>query len=50
MSGKQKITTFLWYDGNAEEAANHYISIFKNSKILEVARYGTQDLDPRGRS
>jgi len=40
MSGKQKITTFLWYDGNAEEAANHYISIFKNSKILEVARYG----------
>jgi len=40
MSGKQKITTFLWFDGNAEEAVNHYISIFKNSKVLNVARYG----------
>jgi predicted 3-demethylubiquinone-9 3-methyltransferase (glyoxalase superfamily) len=37
MSRKQKITTFLWFDNNAEEAANHYTSIFKNSKILEVA-------------
>ncbi len=40
MPGKQKITTFLWFDGNAEEAVNHYISIFKNSKVLNVARYG----------
>ena len=30
----QKITTFLWYNDNAEEAANFYISIFKNGKIL----------------
>jgi len=36
----QKITPFLWFDGNAEEAANFYTSIFKNSKILNVARYG----------
>jgi predicted 3-demethylubiquinone-9 3-methyltransferase (glyoxalase superfamily) len=36
----QKITPFLWFDGNAEEAANFYTSIFKNSKILNIARYG----------
>jgi predicted 3-demethylubiquinone-9 3-methyltransferase (glyoxalase superfamily) len=36
----QKITTFLWFDGNAEEAMNHYVSIFKNSKILSVNRIG----------
>jgi predicted 3-demethylubiquinone-9 3-methyltransferase (glyoxalase superfamily) len=35
----QKITTFLWFDGKAEEAANFYTSIFKNSKIGTVARY-----------
>ena len=39
MSGKQKITTFLWFDGNAEEAAKFYVSIFKDSKIKSVARY-----------
>jgi len=36
----QKITPFLWFDGNAEEATNFYISIFKNSKIVSVTRYG----------
>lgn len=36
----QKITPFLWFDGKAEEAANFYIGIFKNSKILSVMRYG----------
>jgi predicted 3-demethylubiquinone-9 3-methyltransferase (glyoxalase superfamily) len=36
----QKITPFLWFDGRAEEAANLYVSIFKNSKILNIARYG----------
>ena len=36
----QKITPFLWYDGNAEEAANFYISIFKNSKMGKISRYG----------
>jgi predicted 3-demethylubiquinone-9 3-methyltransferase (glyoxalase superfamily) len=36
----QKITPFLWFDDNAEEAVNFYVSIFKNSKITDVARYG----------
>jgi predicted 3-demethylubiquinone-9 3-methyltransferase (glyoxalase superfamily) len=36
----QKITPFLWFDGQAEEAANFYVSIFKDSKILSVARSG----------
>ena len=36
----QKITPFLWFDDNAEEAVNLYISIFKNSKINSVSRYG----------
>ena len=48
MSIKQKITTFLWFDQNAEEAANFYISIFKNSKILGVSRYGDAGPGPKG--
>jgi predicted 3-demethylubiquinone-9 3-methyltransferase (glyoxalase superfamily) len=36
----QKITPFLWFDGKAEEAMNFYVSIFKDSKIIEVTRYG----------
>ena len=36
----QKISPFLWFDDQAEEAANYYVSIFKNSKILDVSRYG----------
>lgn len=36
----QKITPFLWFDGQAEEAAQFYTSIFKNSKIGQVSRYG----------
>ena len=35
----QKITPYLWFDGQAEEAANFYTSIFKNSKILTISRY-----------
>lgn len=35
----QKITTFLWFDDQAEEAMNHYVSIFKNSKVLSVTRW-----------
>lgn len=35
----QKITTFLWYDNQAEEAANFYVSIFKNSKIVSFTRH-----------
>ena len=34
----KKITPFLWFDDNAEEAMNFYVSIFKNSKILNVSR------------
>src|SRR5215813_299650 len=44
----QKITTFLWYDHEAEEAANFYTSIFGNSKILSVARYGNEGPGPKG--
>lgn len=36
----QKITPYLWFDDKAEEAMNFYISIFKNSKIVSVTRYG----------
>jgi predicted 3-demethylubiquinone-9 3-methyltransferase (glyoxalase superfamily) len=36
----QKITPFLWFDDRAEEAMNFYISVFKNSRILSVNRYG----------
>jgi predicted 3-demethylubiquinone-9 3-methyltransferase (glyoxalase superfamily) len=36
----QKITPFLWFDHQAEEAAGFYVSIFPNSKILKVLRYG----------
>jgi predicted 3-demethylubiquinone-9 3-methyltransferase (glyoxalase superfamily) len=36
----QKITPFLWFDNNAEEAMNFYVSIFKNSRIVSVSRYG----------
>ena len=36
----QKITPFLWFDDKAEEATNFYISVFKNSKILSISRYG----------
>jgi predicted 3-demethylubiquinone-9 3-methyltransferase (glyoxalase superfamily) len=44
----QKITPFLWFDGKAEEAANFYTSIFKDSKILNVARYGEAGPGPKG--
>jgi predicted 3-demethylubiquinone-9 3-methyltransferase (glyoxalase superfamily) len=44
----QKITPFLWYDGNAEEAVNFYISIFKNSKIGKISRYGDAGPGPKG--
>ncbi|HLY28607.1 MAG TPA: VOC family protein [Aggregatilineales bacterium] len=35
-----KITPFLWFNGQAEEAMNFYVSLFKNSKIIGVSRYG----------
>ena len=43
----QRITPFLWFDGKAEEAANFYVSIFKNSRLGNIARYGDQDQDPQ---
>lgn len=43
-----KISPFLWFDGNAEEAANFYTSIFKNSKILKISRYGEGGPGPAG--
>ena len=43
----QKITPFLWFDNQAEEAVNFYTSIFKNSKILNVARYGEVGPGPK---
>src|SRR6266850_261947 len=44
----QKITPFLWFDNNAEEAANFYVSVFKNSKILALSRYGDAGPGPKG--
>src|SRR5215813_2038072 len=44
----QKITSFLWFDNNAEEAVNFYVSIFKNSKVISVARYGDAGPGPKG--
>jgi len=44
----QKITPFLWFDGNAEEAMNFYVSIFKNSKVVRVTRYGDAGPGPKG--
>ncbi|MBI5058381.1 VOC family protein [candidate division KSB1 bacterium] len=38
----QKITTCLWFDGNAEAAVNFYLSVFKNSKIGTTARYSEE--------
>src|ERR1041385_1848761 len=42
------ITPFLWFDTQAEEAARFYVSIFKNSKIVNVARYGEAGPGPKG--
>jgi len=44
----QKITPFLWFDGNAEEAVNFYVSVFKNSKVVRVTRYGDAGPGPKG--
>jgi len=43
-----KISPFLWFDDQAEEAANFYVSIFKNSAILGVSRYGEGAPRPAG--
>jgi len=45
----QKITPFLWFDNNAEDAVKFYVSMFKNSKIGKVARYGKAGPGPEGK-
>jgi predicted 3-demethylubiquinone-9 3-methyltransferase (glyoxalase superfamily) len=45
---RQKITPCLWFDGEAEEAANLYVSLFKNSRVDHVARYGDAGSDASG--
>lgn len=44
----QKITPFLWFDGQAEEAMNFYVGIFKNATVLSVNRYGKGVPMPEG--
>ena len=44
----QKIVTFLWFDNQAEEAAKFYVSLFKNSKMGAVTRYGDAGPGPKG--
>ncbi len=45
----QKIIPFLWFDNQAEDAANFYISIIKNSKIGNITRYGKEGYEIHGR-
>jgi predicted 3-demethylubiquinone-9 3-methyltransferase (glyoxalase superfamily) len=46
----QKITPCLWFDSNAEEAVNFYTSIFKNSKIGKISRYGKEGYEIHGKA
>ena len=48
MPVKQRITPFLWFDGQAEEAANFYVAIFPNSRIAATTRYGDAGPGPKG--
>lgn len=47
-TSKQKITPFLWFDNQAEEAINFYTSIFKNSRVVSVTCYGEEGPGPKG--
>lgn len=49
MTTPQKITPCLWFNFNAEEAVNYYLSIFKNAKILSISRYGDAMPDLKGK-
>ena len=44
----QKVTTFLWFDRNAEEAVNFYVSVFKNSRVIGTSHYGESGAGPKG--
>jgi predicted 3-demethylubiquinone-9 3-methyltransferase (glyoxalase superfamily) len=45
----RKITPFLWFNDQAEQAANFYTSIFKNSRVLSITRYGDEVPGPKGK-
>jgi len=45
---QSKISPFLWFDDNAEEAMNFYVSLFPNSRVGEVSRYGSEGPRPKG--
>jgi len=50
MSGRfQRITPFLWFDTQAEEAANYYVSIFPNSRVTSITRYTKESAEASGR-
>jgi predicted 3-demethylubiquinone-9 3-methyltransferase (glyoxalase superfamily) len=49
MAAVQKITPCLWFDAQAEQAANFYVSIFRNSRIESVTRYGKQGFEKHGK-
>jgi predicted 3-demethylubiquinone-9 3-methyltransferase (glyoxalase superfamily) len=46
----QKITTYLWFNDKAEEAANFYVSLFKNSRIVNITRHGEGSPAPAGQA
>ena len=48
MSRSQKITTYLWFNGNAEQAVEFYMSVFPDSRVTHVARWGEGGPGPRG--
>jgi predicted 3-demethylubiquinone-9 3-methyltransferase (glyoxalase superfamily) len=45
---QQKVSTFLWFDKNAEEAVNFYVSAFKNSNVRKTVHYGDEGPGPKG--
>jgi predicted 3-demethylubiquinone-9 3-methyltransferase (glyoxalase superfamily) len=47
---QQKIAPCLWFETEAEAAANHYVSIFKNSKIVKIGRYGKEGKEIHGKA
>jgi predicted 3-demethylubiquinone-9 3-methyltransferase (glyoxalase superfamily) len=48
MQNIQRISPFLWFDNQAEEAANFYVSIFKNSKVNQITYYDEAGPGPKG--
>ena len=49
MTTRQKIVPCLWFNFNAQEAVDYYLSIFKNSKILDVSHYGDAMPEHKGK-